>query len=360
MTSKLSRANLSGSDLRGAKLGRANLSGANLGGADLARADLRKANLRNSDFRTATLLDSRLDEADVTGVKLWETQRGGWSIKGIICRAAFWDRKGKELTEYNGHEFERVFAENPRIVLRYPGGMSPTDLAMLPLIIERLQAEHPDCALHIRSMEDDGSGATVTVTVGDVADRSPTLFTTEVEVLRTEITTLQQQLQRTDSVKLALEAEYRGYQAAADTLLNKLLTQSALPRQTIQIGQLTAPVIVEGTSMTGDTYNISGPAFAVGPGAHAHNNTFQQSQGGIDLPTLAEELERLRVAMKQDLEAPPEQDEAIGAVAAAEKAAKQGDGPAAIRYLKSAGIWALRIAEKIGVAVATEVLKKAI
>ena len=51
--------------------------------------------------------------------------------------------------------------------------------------------------------------------------------------------------------------------------------------------------------MSRDTYNIPGQAGAVGPGAHAHDNTFQQIQaGGIDLPKLAEELGRLRTAMK--------------------------------------------------------------
>jgi hypothetical protein len=133
MHAKLSRANLAGADLRGADLRGARLGRANLGGADLARADLRDTNLCNSDLRTATLLDSRLDKADLTGAKLWETQRSGWSIKGIICRCAIWDRNGKELTQYNEGEFERVFAEKPRIVLRYPGGIAPVDLAMLPL-----------------------------------------------------------------------------------------------------------------------------------------------------------------------------------------------------------------------------------
>ncbi len=47
--------------------------------------------------------------------------------------------------------------------------------------------------------------------------------------------------------------------------------------------------------------------------------------GGIDLTRLAEELGRPRAAMRQEPAGPPEQDEAVGAVAAAEKAARQGD-----------------------------------
>jgi hypothetical protein len=82
------------------------------------------------------------------------------------------------------------------------------------------------------------------------------------------------------------------------------------------------------------------------------------SQGGIDLPKLAEELGRLRDAMTGEATGAREQDKAIGAVDKAKKAAARGDGPAALRYLKSAGRKTLEFAEKIAVPVATEALKK--
>jgi hypothetical protein len=47
--------------------------------------------------------------------------------------------------------------------------------------------------------------------------------------------------------------------------------------------------------------------------------------GGIDLARPAEELGRPRAAMRQEPAGPPEQDEAVGAVTEAEKAARQGD-----------------------------------
>lgn len=111
--------------------------------------------------------------------------------------------------------------------------------------------------------------------------------------------------------------------------------------------------------MSRDTYNISGQAGAVGPNAHAHDMTFQQIQNGLDLPRLAEELGRLRAVMKQETEGTREQDKAIAAVAEAEEAAIKGDGPAALRHLKTAGKWTLGIAEKIGVPVAIEFIKRA-
>jgi hypothetical protein len=63
--------------------------------------------------------------------------------------------------------------------------------------------------------------------------------------------------------------------------------------------------------------------------------------------------------MKGEATGTREQDKAIGAVADAEEAAAKGDGPAALGYLKSAGNWALDTAQKIGVGVAVEALKRA-
>jgi hypothetical protein len=285
-------------------------------GAAFNYAKLTKAKLRNADLRAAALIDSQFDGADLTGAKLWETQRSGWSIKGITCQRAFWDRDGKEATEYEDGAFERIFAEKPRIVLRYAGGMSPVDLAMLPLIIERLQADHPNSSLHIRSVQDDGSGATVTITVEDIAGRSNEHFAQDVEVMRGDLAILQQRLQQEERLRLQAEASYRTmFQDVMPKLLDRIQ-----PKTETHIGQITGPTIIEGTTMSRDTFNTYGQIGAVGPKAHAHDMTFQQvwSQSSIDLPQLAEELKRLRTAMKE-ADDKDEQDEAIGAVAAAEK-----------------------------------------
>jgi hypothetical protein len=344
------RADLEGADLSGADLSGADFRNANVSGADLSGADF-----SDVDLREAALINSRLDGAVLTGTKLWETQRAGWSIKGITCQWAFWDEDGKERSEYKDGDFERIFAEKPRIILRYSGGMSPVDLVMLPLIIERLQAEHPDCTLHIRSVQDDGSGATVTITVDDRTGRSDDAFAQDVVALRGDLATLQQRLQQEERLRLEFEVSYR---AMVRDILPRLL-EGALPKTEIHVGQITGPTTIEGTTMSRDTYNIPGQAGAVGPGAHAHDNTFQQIQGGIDLPKLAQELGRLRDAMKGEATGTREQDKAIGAVADAEEVAGKGDGPAALRYLKGAGKWTLGVAEKIGVAVAVDAIKRA-
>ena len=369
----LNGGSLNGADANGANLESAHLWSASLIGVDLRAANLRAANLREADLRhanlseadlneanlsQASLIDAQLDRANITAAHLWETQHGGWSIEGIICQNAFWDREGKEPTEYGEGEFERIFAEKPRILLRYPGGISPMDLIALPLVVERLQVEYPSSVLQIRSMQNDAGGASVTITVEDLENCGAEVFTAEVEALRRDLLTIQHRLRSEESLRLVFETKY---QAMVQDVL-PILLERAVPKREFNIGRVTAPMIIEGATMhKGDTYNIQGQAGAVGPGSQAQGNTFQQIQGGgIDLPKLAEELGRLREAMKNAAIGTREQDKAIGAVTEAEEAAAKGDGPAALRYLKSAGTWTLKIAEEVGTAMLVEVLKQAL
>jgi hypothetical protein len=109
----------------------------------------------------------------------------------------------------------------------------------------------------------------------------------------------------------------------------------------------------------GDQYK-AGQAGAMGPNATAMGNTFQQiwqqNEGNLDLNSLAEGLELLRKAMRQEAVA-AEHDVAIGEVAAAQTAASAGDGPKAFEHLRNAGKWALDVSSKVGIGVATAALK---
>jgi AbiTii-like protein len=111
----------------------------------------------------------------------------------------------------------------------------------------------------------------------------------------------------------------------------------------------------------GDEYKISGQLAAVGPGAHAHdinfNQIWNQMSGKVDLQQLAADLSRLRQEMMKDA-VEPEQAIAVGEVARAEQAAKSGDGPNALMYLKAAGKWASDKAIEIGAKVAAEFITK--
>lgn len=111
-----------------------------------------------------------------------------------------------------------------------------------------------------------------------------------------------------------------------------------------------------------DTYSANQVGI-MGRNVHAPNATMQQTLQQpavkIDLATLAQELARLRLALRAEVTT-AEDDVAVGEVALAEVAASQNDESKALRHLKNAGKWALSVAEKIGVGVATSAIKSAI
>jgi len=168
----LSAVDLSGADLYEATLCQANLINAELRGANLCSADLKEA-----DLREVNLVDTKLDGATLTGTKLWETQRSGWSIKGVSCENVYWDRGGQEDTPYGKGEFERLFSDKAKIVLHYKGrnkeGISPIELATLPGLIGRLEQEGAGGQLNLKSVKSDAGGATVTIEVADAGDLNP-------------------------------------------------------------------------------------------------------------------------------------------------------------------------------------------
>jgi uncharacterized membrane protein len=111
----------------------------------------------------------------------------------------------------------------------------------------------------------------------------------------------------------------------------------------------------------GDTYKV-GQAGAVGSHAHAHDMTFtqigSQIEKSVDLSQLADELSKLRQAMKAEA-TDAQHDIAVSDIAKAEQAAQTKDSSKVAEYLQSGGKWALEIASKIGVPLAIEALKQA-
>jgi len=116
-----------------------------------------------------------------------------------------------------------------------------------------------------------------------------------------------------------------------------------------------------GSLSIGDSYSAV-QAGSVGPQSHAHDMTLEQVNAGelgdMNMKALSAELSRLRDSMRASA-TKVEQDIAVGHVAAAEKAAKEGDKPTVLRHLKNVGKWTLDTATKIGVNLASEAIKKA-
>nr|WP_294511494.1 hypothetical protein [uncultured Rhodopila sp.] len=97
--------------------------------------------------------------------------------------------------------------------------------------------------------------------------------------------------------------------------------------------------------------------------AQARDISISQSWNtlSVELPQLADELAKLRIAMKAYADdSDPAHDIATGQIATAEHAARVGDRQGTAAALKAAGAWALKIAEEIGVGVAVASIKGAI
>ncbi|MBI3089065.1 MAG: pentapeptide repeat-containing protein [Candidatus Tectomicrobia bacterium] len=233
---KLLWADLSGADLSGASLGgaslfqanlfranltRAKLSGASLKLALLLQANLSGANLTNTDLSTANLIGAEMDGATLTGVKLWETQRAGWSIKGVICERASWDKEGKEFTEYAPGEFERLFSDRTKVVLHYEGNISPIEVATLPAVLAKLEEEHPGCILRLQSIQGAAGGATVTIAIDDPGEHDPA--------------TLQEELREAG----------RRYQAAMRGMLEERSARQQIEMQLDQLQKKIFPLLLE-------------------------------------------------------------------------------------------------------------------
>jgi hypothetical protein len=346
-------AGCSHANLRGADLSGANCSGALLRGADLSGANCSGALLVGVDFNQANLINANLNGAMLTDAWLWETRRAGWSIQGIICEAVYWDKDRKERTIYNPGEFERLYADQTKIVLHYEGGMNPIEVATLPALIQRIEATHPGCVLRLQSIQEAPGGATVTLIVEEGGGRNPA----KIAAMKAE---LEEQGRR------LLSAERRALEEEAQRLYVehtlRYLSHEVLPRL-LESGRPNYSFSITGGKQTmGDTY-IAGQVGAQGPSAHAHDINFNQlwSQSGqsLDLHALATQLATLRQYLRQEA-VEPEHDAAIGAVANAEMAAKEGNGPKTFEFLSKAGQWTLDNAAKIGVSVATAALKTAL
>jgi hypothetical protein len=182
----LSYADLSHADLREAyiieaklpyaKLIKANLIGANLFAAKLCHANLAdailiRANLTIADLESAQLINTNLDGAELTGAYLRKTQRAGWSITGVTCLYVYWDKFGKELTNYALGEFEKLFAGQTKIKLFYKDGITPFEIATLPALIQHLE-DVKDCSLRFVSITESGGGAIVELAIENTENQS--------------------------------------------------------------------------------------------------------------------------------------------------------------------------------------------
>jgi Pentapeptide repeats (8 copies) len=217
----LSGANLSRAHIGGANLSDANLTGAKLNGSKLSVAELYRANLLGADLRSANLQGTNFENAVLTDAKLWESQRAGWSIKGVICERAYWDEAAERPTEYGAGDFEYLYSEQTIIELHYPGGISAFELSTLPALLHHLSQRHEGTTIRLKIVEQTGGGAKVTLTIGDVDDAVRAQIESEAtELVRT-------QLRFRDDQALSLQIENATLKQLHETTIRMMLTAGA-------------------------------------------------------------------------------------------------------------------------------------
>jgi pentapeptide repeat protein len=224
---KLSMADMQEASLSGANLHRANLLSTKLRNANLTNADLSRTNLRladlsgadisHADLRSANLQRSNLKFAVLTGCKIWETQRAAWEIKEVFCERIYWDSEAKVPTEYAPGEFERLYSAQTCVELFYKNGISTFELSTLPALLQRLATKHPNANIRLRTIEETGGGAKITISLGDASPE----VAEGIQADATEAHQLQLALRGREDELIDLRAALRATEHAYDKLLDK-------------------------------------------------------------------------------------------------------------------------------------------
>ena len=265
----LSNARLSGANLRGATLVHANLKKANARGTNLSAANLTHANLTSVNLHSASLQYAKMDDTTLTDACLWETQRGRWSIKGIICERAYWDERDERAYDYVPGEFERLYSDTTRIELLYPGGMTTFELNTLPALLYHLTSKYPNSGIRLKSMEETGGGAKISISVEEADPQA-------VENIRAEA-------DRSQAAQIAL----RDDQIARLKIQKQLLLEEVFPRMLAAAPQVH---ITESANV----------AIAIG------SSTVQATQTHNDAKTLLDLLDKINTH-RAELELPEPQ-----------------------------------------------------
>jgi len=348
--------NLSETDLSGANLSDANLSDANLWIAYCSEANLSRVNLN-----AAKLIDTILDGAILTGACLWETQRAGWSINGVICEYVYWgnvqfdgfDETFKDdVTKsfYGPGEFERLFADKTKIRLFFKDGFDPLEFDTLPALIKHLENSHPGIRLRMVGIKENSGGIVVELAIEDVGEYS----LEQLKQLRVEIETTAQRAIEYERKFLAEEKIREQVEARLDEL-------RVLFREQMRLLSIANQTIVKGDNIVGDKYNVPGQAGAVGQNAHASDMTFNQIvnhfEKSIDLRALATQLGELREEMATRQDSSPQAVIAQCEAEKAEIAAQAGETSKVMEHLKAAGGWTLDFAKEVGKDVVVAAIK---
>jgi uncharacterized protein YjbI with pentapeptide repeats len=268
----LAGTNLCNTNLTQATLRRANLCRVNLTGKDLSGLDLAEANLTLAHLESTTLQNTVLDQANLSEAYLWETQRAGWSIKGIICERAYWGKHEEKPSEYQPGEFEKLYSDQTCIELFYEGGISTFELNTLPALLQRLASMHPEAHIRLRTIEETGGGAKITISLGNAnAETKEKIEADAMQVVRAQLRLREDEVHR-------LQIEQRYLEDYVPKLMRELLNLG-IPQITFNAPVHTAAVASGNAKVElQQTFNSSPEILQLINKLLAHNTELTASQ----------------------------------------------------------------------------------
>lgn len=236
-----SNCTLVGTDFSNADLMQANFNDANITKATFAKADLLDASLvnvraietdfyqaslqnanlsdgifLNAQFAMSLLVSAKLNRADITDAKLWETQRILWSINDIKCERCFWgEHKYNPPSEYEEGEFERLHKYAPIVKVHFPQGIKPLEFYSVPHLVHGVATMFDGCTMRISSVSEAGKGAEVHIVLEEYQEE-------QLKEIKTSLNDIPSFL-REDQNKTYLEGINKGLSQAMDKLLQKLI-----------------------------------------------------------------------------------------------------------------------------------------
>src|SRR5271157_4669312 len=420
----LSHANLSGANLGGANLSAADLSAVDLGEAKLIGADLSRSNLNQADFIEADLTNADLsntilylariircqlsnaifENADVTDCQVQET-RGIPNSPGIL--------KVRNCDPLTGEDARNFFNPPATVEVYLSSVLRNEEIGLFHFHLGEMQHRSVGAHVHFVGWRVEANGTVLRFqapTYEEIYSLLPVLLAPfrmsqavdwgetlrqlpgqERGLILTELARIEaaapqgvwrvadrlaesfgefpnaRVIQIRDGRHLALRIEVATNQAIARKLTaqpKRSAPRSAqknefhLPGGTVRLSledRSTSQEIKAGENVVAAT----GEGTILSTGDVVFPQVWNEQSASIDLPKLADDLVKLRAALQREA-TEPEHDVAIGNVSMAAKAAKEGNGPKALEYLKAAGKWALDTATKVGVSVASDALTKAI
>jgi hypothetical protein len=410
----LTKANLQDGKLFNANLSRADLCGADLSGADLSAANLSEANLEDADFSNARFSLARIircqlsncifENADVEDCQVQETE--GRPLPPVRLKVG-------DRYVITGTDAERFFNPPAQVEVYLSSILANEEIGLFYFHLGDMQHRGVGTDVHLVGRRDDANGTVLRFqapTYEELYNVLPVLLapfrmSRAVDWVQTLQNTPGQERGRilTELARIKA-ADPHGIWRFADRLAEgfgnfpiarvqhlrdgrnwavrinvatneDIATQlaaalEASSRQPIEKNVFHLPggtvrLSLEDRCMSqeikagGNVVANAGEGNTLSTGDVVFQQIWKETSGSIDLQKLADDLTKLRTAMQQEA-TEPEHDLAIGNVSMAAKAAKEGDGPKALEYLKAAGKWAQEIAIKVTSRVVEEAFAKVI